>query len=77
MQYGKVWAFAVPLKPVNFVLIDPAAMNHILKANFDNYVKVAQHGFRKCLTGRHKASVAHPITFPGARLHRIALSSAR
>jgi hypothetical protein len=32
--------FAIPRKPLDFVLIDPAAVNHVLKANFDNYIKV-------------------------------------
>jgi hypothetical protein len=32
--------FSIPRKPLNFVLIDPAAVNHVLKANFDNYIKV-------------------------------------
>ncbi len=40
MQYGKVWVFTIPRKPLDFVLIDPAAVNHVLKANFDNYIKV-------------------------------------
>jgi hypothetical protein len=40
VQYGKVWVFTIPRKPLDFVLIDPAAVNHVLKANFDNYIKV-------------------------------------
>lgn len=39
LKYGKVWVFAIPRKPLDFVLIDPAAVNHVLKANFDNYIK--------------------------------------
>jgi cytochrome P450 len=39
IKYGKVWVFSIPRKPLDFVLIDPAAVNHILKVNFDNYIK--------------------------------------
>ncbi len=38
-QYGKTWAFKLPTIPWNLVLIEPADVHHILKANFENYVK--------------------------------------
>ncbi len=38
-QYGKTWAFKMPTIPWNLVLIEPVDVHHILKANFENYIK--------------------------------------
>jgi len=45
LKYGMVWGFVTLFKAGEYILVDPAAINHVLKDNFDNYVKGPQFVF--------------------------------
>lgn len=38
-QYGDTWAVTLPTKPWIVVVTDKASLDHILRTNFENYVK--------------------------------------
>jgi hypothetical protein len=39
MQYGPVWVVTAPSKPWIVVVSDTPSLDHVLRTNFDNYIK--------------------------------------